>query len=884
MGYNQNLGISRGVLVAVVVAVVVVAVAGGLVGYYVTHPPTKTVTVSTATTVTTTAVTTTATTVTTTSVATTTVTPIPMAQTVQVMEVQPSLVPQYLQTDQIDLFLNPFAIPSNIFQTLTTIPGVSLVSPAVTGADDLLFNPYPSNTTFNPFAYWQFRFLMNYLVDRSYAVNQVFHGFATPMLAWPYVFGIYSYLLILPKIVKYNIHYDPAYVNASIFALFQQINATDPVWKHRILYINHQWYYIPPNSTTPKPVTILFFIRNDDPYRMAMGNAFASALESLGFTVQTEYGPGKTAIPLVYSSNPANMEWQIYTEGWVITPESWDTGAGAGFCASWADNMPGWGVSGYWQYTNSTIDLLTYQVSEGNFTSMVQFENISKITLFDCFQQAVRVWQVANSFPYPVLSSVNNYMPSIFGLEWPLGTKFAYSTLHPDTLKVGMLHVTVQDWNTYNWYVQVWLYDVDVLQGWVGDPFAGANPFSGEPMPLRGGWYVELSPNGSAIFPVPPNAVIWNATLDKWVDVGPGQYAKAVVYLYFNGTWIGQYWQDGQPITMADIIFYYYTWFDLYATTTGASVPDLGPHASALSDIGSALSSLVPTIVGMQFFPNGTVVIYGDYWFPDPNFVASSYAPGFPTFANPWVIQAVQLYAFAQGKYAFSSGEAQSLNIPQLDLRSPSDNAYLASVIKNWLSTGYVWDNGSWAIINGYNFLNSSMVTEAYEDALNFYNTYGNLFISNGPYILKNIVTVTPQSATLVRWSGYPYNYTYWFNQIYGRLGVTTLPPGGNLVPKVTLLTPTSITIGQPATFNITAYNPVGIPEARVYLISPSGVIVFSGAYNGTAVGFSGFISFTIPASVTSTLTPGTYTLIVLYSTSVVPIPSQYTASITVSS
>jgi Predicted solute binding protein len=127
-----------------------------------------------------------------------------MAQTVQVMEVQPSLVPQYLQTDQIDLFLNPFAIPSNIFQTLTTIPGVSLVSPTVTGADDLLFNPYPSNTTFNPFAYWQFRFLMNYLVDRSYAVNQVFHGFATPMLAWPYVFGIYSYLLILPEIVKYR--------------------------------------------------------------------------------------------------------------------------------------------------------------------------------------------------------------------------------------------------------------------------------------------------------------------------------------------------------------------------------------------------------------------------------------------------------------------------------------------------------------------------------------------------------------------------------------------------------------------------------------------------------------------------------------------------------
>ncbi|MFP3311467.1 MAG: ABC transporter substrate-binding protein, partial [Caldivirga sp.] len=73
---NGSLGVSRGVLAAVVVAVVVVVVAGGLVGYYVTHPPTKTVTVSTATTVTatTTAVTTTATTVTTSTATTVTTT------------------------------------------------------------------------------------------------------------------------------------------------------------------------------------------------------------------------------------------------------------------------------------------------------------------------------------------------------------------------------------------------------------------------------------------------------------------------------------------------------------------------------------------------------------------------------------------------------------------------------------------------------------------------------------------------------------------------------------------------------------------------------------------------------------------------------------------
>ncbi|WP_243681316.1 hypothetical protein [Vulcanisaeta souniana] len=320
---------------------------------------------------------------------------------------------------------------------------------------------------------------------------------------------------------------------------------------------------------------------------------------------------------------------------------------------------------------------------------------------------------------------------------------------------------------------------------------------------------------------MPPNAVIWNATAEKWQDVGPGQYARSVVYLYFNGTWLGQYWQDGQPISMADVIFTYYTWFDLAATTT-TGAPDLGPNQGTASDIGSALAPGVSTIVGIQFFPNGTVVVYGNYWFPDPNFVAAYYAPGFPTFTTPWVDQAIEFYAYQQGKYAFDEPEAQSLSISTGDFRSPQFNQYVAGVLQNWIKIGYIWDNGSWAIINGQNFLGSNATATAiqdYEDALSFYNTYGNFWISNGPYILKSITTVTPQSAVLVSWSGYPYNYTYWFNQIFTRSGITSVP--SNLVTSVTSVSPSSITANTTVTLTVSV-SAFGNPEAYVYLINPA--------------------------------------------------------------
>ncbi|MGC8570313.1 MAG: hypothetical protein ACP5L1_03180, partial [Caldivirga sp.] len=69
-----------------------------------------------------------------------------------------------------------------------------------------------------------------------------------------------------------------------------------------------------------------------------------------------------------------------------------------------------------------------------------------------------------------------------------------------------------------------------------------------------------------------------------------------------------------------------------------------------------------------------------------------------------------------------------------------------------------------------------------------------------------------------------------------------------------------------------------------VFLVSPNGTVVFSGNFTGTVSGFTGKVTFTIPASITSKLTPGTYSLWILARTTIVILPDQYTLTVTVTS
>jgi len=64
------------------------------------------------------------------------------------------------------------------------------------------------------------------------------------------------------------------------------------------------------------PIEIIVFIRSDDPVRKSIGEILSKELEKIGFTVKKDFGDLNKAFVVIYGSNPADLKWSIYTEGW----------------------------------------------------------------------------------------------------------------------------------------------------------------------------------------------------------------------------------------------------------------------------------------------------------------------------------------------------------------------------------------------------------------------------------------------------------------------------------------------------------------------------------------------------------------------------------------
>ena len=98
-------------------------------------------------------------------------------------------------------------------------------------------------------------------------------------------------------------------------------------------------------------------IRNDDLIRKSFGDFVASEIEKAGFTVIKEYGDLTKANRVVYGSNPADLEWNAYTESYISSSFSrYNPTTVSQMYAPWFGNMPGSQNPGFWQYSNSTID------------------------------------------------------------------------------------------------------------------------------------------------------------------------------------------------------------------------------------------------------------------------------------------------------------------------------------------------------------------------------------------------------------------------------------------------------------------------------------------------------------------------------------------------
>ena len=585
----------------------------------------------------------------------------------------------------------------------------------------LLVNPAPSEE-FNPFSIREVRFALNYLVDRNLIVDEILSGNGASMVS---AYKPYDpdYLLILNDLQSFNFKYNPTLANKIISSELENSGAQK---------IGEKWYY------KSKPITITIFIRSDDPIRKSIGEILSSQLQEIGFTVKKDYGDLTKAFSIVYGSNPIDLKWSIYTEGYTMSAfVRYDSVTTAQLYSPWFSNMPGFSNPTYWNYQNSSLDSLSQAIYLGNFTSSEERASLIRKAVDMGIQESVRVFLAVKKDQFiankKVDGIINDFGAGITSRFTPINARS-----DSDTLTIGVKTIYQGAWNPIGGFT-----DTSSREIWeiLGDSGSFKNPYTGLTIPVRSDWKVE-APGPMGKVDVPSDAIRWNATQQKWTHVGSGLTAtsKVTFNLKFGN------WHNKIPMDMNDIlygIYFSYQWGQDQSVKTFDS--EFSPKAN----------QAIKTLVGVRVIDKDTIEVYQNYWHIDEGEIADSAQVWT---AVPWEIMYSMEKAVTDGKLAFSRSDAVSKNISWLSLIIPDDAKIIKSNLEDFANTT--------SIPNALSFVNDSNYFKSrYQASISWINKHNHAVISNGPYYLDSY---SPEARTITIQSfddpTYPLPAGHWKN------------------------------------------------------------------------------------------------------------------------
>ena len=401
------------------------------------------------------------------------------------------------------------------------------------GSYSILVNPAESDE-FNPFSNQEIRFALNYLIDRKLIVNELMGGFGAPIISY-YTPSEPEYLTIIKELELFNFKYNPGLANEIITKVLKQKGAekNNGVWE-----INQ------------KPIEITIFIRSDDPVRKSIGEILSVELEKIGFVVKKDFGDLNKAFVLVYGSNPADLKWSLYTEGWGRSAFVRYDSIGLGQMYSpWFSNMPGFNDPTYWNYKNDKLDDLTQKIYTGDFESSEKRSKLIQEAIVEGVNESVRIF---------LASKINQYIANeeVSGIvnDFGAGVPSRFTSINAESenseFTIGVKQIYQAAWNPVMGFSDTYSRHI---WGILSDPAIFKHPFTGEAFPIKVKWQVETAgPNGK--LKVPEESKIWNPEIQQWVNVASNTVATSKVVFDFNFS----NWHNGQKMDMNDILYSLY--------------------------------------------------------------------------------------------------------------------------------------------------------------------------------------------------------------------------------------------------------------------------------------------------------------------------------------
>jgi peptide/nickel transport system substrate-binding protein len=681
----------------------------------------------------------------------------PPTDTIVVKSVAKELAAQALIAGDIDYYI--FGLVPSEVATIANDPDFTLYT-GPSGMNNFGLNPAPStNTTYNPFEIKEVRFALNYLVDRNYYVTNIYEGYAAPMYCFLSTFDP-DYVTVYDIIAKNEFSYDLAVADSII---------TPALTADGCVKQEGKWY------KDGEKVTLKFVIRTEDE-RRDMGDSLASALEKVGFTVDRQYMQFGQAIPIVYGTDPALLEWHLYTEGWgkgALT--KYDATTINQYGAPWYTWMPGFMEEGWWSYLNDTIDELGQKIYNGEFSSKAERDALYRNCTELILEEAVRIFAVATLDIHPARADLMGITEDLgLGLRVHYNQREVYIP-GEDTVNLGVLYAWTETtcWNPIGGHDDV--YSVDLWRA-IHDSSMWNHPFSGLPQPMRCPYTVTTEgPDGNLT--VPSDAFIWDNETDSWVDVGPGVTAKSKV-VFDKSRYLGTNWHHNITIDWADVLYSMSQMYELV----------YDPIKSGLeTGKSSQLAPVLPLFKGFNIDDeNDLFTIYVDYWHFDDNYIADYVTicdPDEPMSHYPWELLAgMDQIVYEDQTYAYSQSASDRLGVPWLSLvlsdhadalNTAVGNLTLTTALQNLLTA------------QGTTYANATDLSERVAASTSWFTEHDHLVVSDGAYYLDTF-SAAGGSAVLKATTdeSYPFMEGTW---AYGRanapeitdIGIPTIVPGG---------------------------------------------------------------------------------------------------------
>ena len=573
------------------------------------------------------------------------------------------------------------------------------------GSYSILVNPAESEE-FNPFSSRDIRFALNYLIDRKLIVNELMGGYGYPIISY-YGPSDPEYLTVIEQLEAFNFKYNPALAEEIISRVLKERGAVK---------IDNKW------QIDAKPIEIKIFIRSDDTVRKSIGEILAYELQKIGFTIKKDFGDLNKAFVVVYGSNPSDLKWSLYTEGWGRSAFVRYDSVGLGQMYSpWFSTMPGFNNPSYWNYKNDRLDTLTQKIYTGGFESSEKRSQLIQEAVVEGVNESVRIFVASKIDQYVVNEKVKGIVND-FGAGVPSRFTPINAQSSSNEFVIGVKQIYQGAWNpvmglTDSYSRHIW--------GIISDPATFKHPFTGETFPIRAEWQVETAgPNEKLT--VPQEAIIWNPYFQKWDYVTPDTLATSKVtfdYKFSN-------WHNGQPMDINDILH------SLYFTIEWGTQIDENDRTFD-TEFTPRTSQIIQTIIGVNPIDEDTIEVYVDYWHFDEGEIAD-WAVLWSSM--PWEISAAMEKAVMDGKVSFSRSGATSKNMNWLSLIVPTDANLIKEYLQEFKDSNYI------PVALKESYQNSQYFQNRYDSSIKWIEANNHAVISNGPFYLESY---SPESRTI---------------------------------------------------------------------------------------------------------------------------------------